>query len=165
MATKTATAPKATPAKTTMKKTTMKPAPEIEQEQQAEQPTPKAPGVLEQRAALKAAGYKRCPAHLTFLDRLPAEAQQPVAGHEDDVSIRPLTEFGTMSACRACLKVRNAEKRVEAASGRQAQAQRSIERLQAIVNKKRAELAEAEAKLRYIVELEADVAEREAQQQ
>jgi hypothetical protein len=33
------------------------------------------------------------------------------------------------------------------------------------VNKKRAELAEAEAKLAYIQGLEADVAEREAQQQ
>jgi hypothetical protein len=159
MTTKTATATKtATPAKTTTKKTTMKPtptaAPETEQKPQ---------GVQAQRAALKAAGFRKCPAHLTYLDRLPVEAQTPVVGYEDDVSIRPLGEFGSMASCKACLKVRNAERRVEARGGRHTEAQRNIERLQAIVERKRAELAEAEAKLRYIVELGRDAAERNAE--
>ncbi len=105
-----------TPTKTT--KTAKTATPEIEREPQVKttpvEATSEVEGVQAQRAALKVAGYKRCPAHLTYLDRLPAEAQQPVVGYESDVSIRPLTEFGTMSACKACLKVRNAEKRVVA---------------------------------------------------
>lgn len=71
------------------------------------------PGVKAQREALKAAGYKRCPAHEHYLDRLPAEAQQPIAGY-DDPSIRPLAEFSTnLASCRNCAKLRGADHRAE----------------------------------------------------
>src|SRR5260370_39389707 len=72
--------------------------PEGYEEQQAVEATPE--GVQAQRAALKAAGYKRCPAHLTYLSRLPEAAQTPAAGYEDDVSVRPLSEFGSVASCK-----------------------------------------------------------------
>jgi hypothetical protein len=58
--------------------------------------------VKQEREALKAAGYKRCPTHGRLFDRLPDEAKQPVADYED-VSIRPLSEYQkSTSSCRAC---------------------------------------------------------------
>jgi hypothetical protein len=56
-------------------------------------------------------GYKRCPAHLTCLSRLPEAAQTPLPGYEDDVSVRPLSEFGSMASCKTCAKVRAMDER------------------------------------------------------
>ncbi len=70
---------------------------ETKAEQSAKQVT-----VKEQRAALLEAGYKRCPQHIKYLDRLPEEFRTPVNGYED-VSIRPLSEYQkNTSTCRHC---------------------------------------------------------------
>jgi hypothetical protein len=73
---------------------------------------PRPTGVQAQRAALKAAGLKRCPAHEQYLDQLPGTVRHAVPG-QTDPAIRPLSEFGGLASCKACAKVRTADHRTE----------------------------------------------------
>jgi hypothetical protein len=69
----------------------------------------------EQRAALLAAGLKKCPGHAKFWDRLPDEVKQPIAG-QTDPSIRPLAEYSkNTSYCKACdhLAMKDARERAK----------------------------------------------------
>jgi hypothetical protein len=95
-----------------------------QQQQEPEQQTPPTPApatltVTEQRAALLAAGLKKCPGHAKFWDRLPDEAKQPVDG-QTDPSIRPLTEYSkNTSYCKACdhLAMKDARERAKQRAG------------------------------------------------
>jgi len=96
---------------------------------------------------------RKCPKHSVFF---PSEDE-----------MRPMEEFSFNKTtgklmntyCKRC----NGRMHTEYGRRKRAESEKSVERLQAIVDQKRAELAAAEEQLQYIVDLEHETAEREAE--
>jgi hypothetical protein len=71
-----------------------------------------------QKAELEAQGFRRCPSHTKLWDQLPDEVKKPVAGHKDDPSIRPLSEFPwQIASCKECARIRSKLSRKNRGSG------------------------------------------------